>query len=103
MRFAIYIPAYNAASKLAQTLDRIPAQVLEQAGEILVVDNASDDGTAAIAEQWASQRGCRKLTVVRNVRNLGYGGSQKLAYHRLVAAGHEAVVMLHADGQYAPD
>ncbi len=103
MRFAIYVPAYNAASKIAQTLERIPTTVLEQAAEILVVDNASSDDTAQAAQRWADGRDVAKLTVIRNAHNLGYGGSQKLAYRRLAAAGHEAVVMLHADGQYAPD
>jgi glycosyltransferase involved in cell wall biosynthesis len=102
VRTAIFIPAYNAATKLIGTLDGIPAQVLAQVESILLVDNASTDGTAQVAREWANARGENKLSVIRNARNLGYGGSQKLAYRHLAAAGFDAVVMLHADGQYAP-
>ncbi len=49
---SIVIPAYNEASRLPETLARISAYLAAQpyASEVLVVDDGSDDATAAIAE-----------------------------------------------------
>lgn len=44
------IPARNAAATIARTLDALAAQDLEGEFEVIVVDNGSDDATAAIAE-----------------------------------------------------
>ena len=35
--------------------------------------------------------------------NLGYGGNQKLGYHYAIENGFDFVVLLHGDGQYAPE
>jgi glycosyltransferase involved in cell wall biosynthesis len=43
------------------------------------------------------------LTVVRNSRNLGYGGNQKSGYQWAIEHGLDIVVLLHGDGQYAPE
>ncbi|HMQ32123.1 MAG TPA: glycosyltransferase [Chloroflexaceae bacterium] len=49
---SIVIPAYNEAGRLPETLTRIGAYLAAQpyASEVLVVDDGSDDGTAAVAE-----------------------------------------------------
>ena len=43
------------------------------------------------------------LKIVRNPRNRGYGGNQKLGYRYAIDHGYDVVVLLHADGQYAPE
>ena len=43
------------------------------------------------------------LTVVRHQRNLGYGGNQKSGYRWAIDHGLDIVVLLHGDGQYAPE
>ena len=35
--------------------------------------------------------------------NLGYGGNQKVAYRWAIDRGLDIVVLLHGDGQYAPE
>jgi len=45
----------------------------------------------------------QKLTVHRNKKNLRYGGNQKAGYEYAIARDLDIVVMLHADGQYAPE
>ena len=47
--------------------------------------------------------GLEKLTVVRNPKNLGYGGNQKLGYRYFLDKQFDTVVLLHGDGQYAPE
>ena len=40
---------------------------------------------------------------MRHPRNLGYGGNQKAGYRWAIEQGMDIVVLLHADGQYAPE
>ena len=53
---SIVIPAYNEAARLPQTLPRVMAFAAAQSFpiEVLLVDNASSDGTRAIAEEIAA-------------------------------------------------
>jgi|CXWL01.1.fsa_nt_gi glycosyltransferase involved in cell wall biosynthesis len=103
MTLAIYIPAYNAERFVTQVLRRIPNSVLARTAEIVLVDNASTDRTSEVASATAQELGWTNFTLIRNPTNLGYGGSQKVAYAHCIARGHKTVVMLHADGQYAPE
>lgn len=48
-RFSVVVPAHNEADGLAATLEALGAQDVDAAYEVLVVDNASTDATAAIA------------------------------------------------------
>ena len=41
--------------------------------------------------------------MVRQRRNLGYGGNQKFGYRWLIDHGIDVAVLLHGDGQYAPE
>lgn len=52
LQLSIVIPAYNEARRLPETLARISAYLAEQpyASELIVVDDGSTDGTAALAE-----------------------------------------------------
>ena len=50
MTFSIIIPAYNAANYLPQCLDSIQAQAYSDY-EVIVVDDGSTDGTAALLER----------------------------------------------------
>lgn len=102
-RILIYVPAYNAATTIQKTLGRIPASIRESAMEILVVNNASTDTTASIVTEMQKEGSMPNLRLVTNPKNLGYGGSQKVAYQRAIDEGYNVVAMVHADGQYAPE
>jgi glycosyltransferase involved in cell wall biosynthesis len=103
MRPLIYLPAYNCSKTIVSTIQEIPESVA-QLSQLLVVDNCSPDGTAAMAADFLKTSSWRgRATVLRTTRNLGYAGSQKLAF-RLARSQADVpfVVMLHADGQYPP-
>ncbi|TAN34180.1 glycosyltransferase family 2 protein [Patescibacteria group bacterium] len=102
-KVAILIVAYNAASTITKVLDRIPAGVKNIVEEIMIFDNASPDNTNLVAEDWKQKAGLDKLSIFRNQANEGYGGNQKLGYAYAIKKGYDIVVMLHADGQYAPE
>ena len=102
-RIGIVVVAYNAASTLAATLDRIPADVLPQLSEVIISDDASHDDTFEHARRWGARSSEVKTTIVRHTKNLGYGGNQKAAYRLAIDHGLDVVVLLHGDGQYAPE
>lgn len=101
-KIGIVVVAYNAASTLSATLDRIPAEMLTRFAEIIISDDASHDDTFEHAVRWGGSHEV-KATVVRHTKNLGYGGNQKAAYRIAIDRGLDIVVLLHGDGQYAPE
>lgn len=95
--------AYNAASTVASTLDRIPPDFRSRIEGVYLGDNASEDSTYLVGLGYQQAIGDVPLTVVRHPRNLGYGGNQKAGYEWAIEQGFDIVVLLHADGQYAPE
>jgi glycosyltransferase involved in cell wall biosynthesis len=91
-RIVVVMPAYNAAKTLRQTYEEIPHDVVDA---VLVVDDASTDGTPGIA---ASLR----LPTVVHQANYGYGRNQKTCYAEALKLGADIVVMVHPDYQYTP-
>lgn len=102
-KLAIYIPAYNAAVTLPRVLDRIPQSVKDTIAEIFVIDNHSPDHTYLLALGYKQEYKLQNLKVIRNPENMGYGGSQKVAYRYCIDQGFDFVAMLHGDAQYAPE
>ena len=103
-RLLVFIVAYYAESTLTSVLERIPAQVRDDYDcEILVVDDASEDRTYALGREYQRAHPEIRMTVLRNELNQGYGGNQKIGYTFAVERGFDIVVLLHGDGQYAPE
>jgi len=63
--------------------------------EILLVDDASRDGTVELARRLG-------LRVFVHDRNRGYGGNQKTCYAEALKLGADIMVMVHPDHQYDP-
>jgi glycosyltransferase involved in cell wall biosynthesis len=102
MKIGILVVAYNAQDTLAKVLDRIPADFANQIDSILVCDDASTDETHKVGLQYQSISKL-PLTIVRHQINLGYGGNQKTGYQWALEKNLDLVVLLHGDGQYAPE
>jgi 2-polyprenyl-3-methyl-5-hydroxy-6-metoxy-1,4-benzoquinol methylase len=100
---AVFVVAYNAVTTLTKVLDRIPAEVWDSVAEVYVFDDASTDETAMLSRAYKHERGRTNLNVFRNETNRGYGGNQKLGYRYAIEKGYDVVVLLHGDGQYAPE
>jgi glycosyltransferase involved in cell wall biosynthesis len=101
-RIGVLVVAYNAASTLREVLDRIPPRFRNRVAHVLVCDDASQDNTYDIGLEYQA-RGELPITVIRHPRNLGYGGNQKAGYRWAIEHGLDIVVLLHGDGQYAPE
>lgn len=101
-RVGVLVVAYNAASTLREVLDRLPPKFRGRVAEVLVCDDASQDTTYDVGLEYQVQ-GDLPLTVIRHPRNLGYGGNQKSGYRWAIDHGLDIIVLLHGDGQYAPE
>jgi glycosyltransferase involved in cell wall biosynthesis len=102
-RIGILVVAYNAASTLEAVLNRIPADFRPRIERVLLSDDASQDATYLVGLGYQQVNTDLPLTVVRQERNLGYGGNQKAGYAWAIAHDLDIVVLLHGDGQYAPE
>ena len=102
-RIGILVVAYNAVATLSKVLDRIPVSFRAQVSEIVVADDHSSDDTYLVGLGYQQTSRDLPLTVVRHPRNLGYGGNQKSGYRLAIEHGLDIIVLLHGDGQYAPE
>jgi glycosyltransferase involved in cell wall biosynthesis len=96
LRLAVVVPAFNEEHKLAAVLAGLPAYI----DHVLVVDDGSADGTAAVALAVASGR--PGLEVLRHARNLGVGAAVATGYRRALALGCDAALVMAGDGQMDP-
>jgi len=91
---SIVIPAFNEEEAIGPVIDEV-REAMEGAGyryEIMVVDDASTDGTVAAAQ-------AKGVWVVRRAQQGGSGSARKTG---ILAARGEIVVMLDGDGSYTP-
>lgn len=100
-RLGVFVISYNAEKFINDTLRRIPECVWREVEVVYVVDDCSMDDTTHALMSYHDVHG--KLKVFRNRVNRRYGGNQKFGYQYAIDSGLDAVVMLHGDGQYAPE
>lgn len=91
-KVVIAMPAYKSEGTLERTVADIPSGLADQ---LILVDDASPDNTAALAESLGIQ-------VHVHPENRGYGGNQKTCYRTALADGADIIVLLHPDYQYDP-
>ena len=98
---AIFVVAYNAEAHIRETLQRIPQELLPHLASIYVIDDRSVDRTTEVATRLKAD--LPMLEVFTTPVNQGYGGNQKLGFTYAIRQDFDVVVLLHGDGQYAPE
>ena len=88
------MPAYNAARTLRETYNEVVEQGVVDL--VIVVDDASQDETTAIARTLANAK------VFTHDANRGYGANQKTCYKLALQEGADVIIMVHPDYQYTP-
>ena len=91
---AVVIPALNEASHIAHVVRTLPAFV----DQIIIVDDASTDGTAARAQAVGDPR----LLVLRHRQNAGVGAAITTGYRHAFLHGADVAVVMAGDGQMDP-
>jgi glycosyltransferase involved in cell wall biosynthesis len=92
------VPTYNEAANLGELVKRLRTAVADVG--ILVVDDASPDGTAALARQLAGEFG--DLAVLERPRKLGLGSAYRAGFRRAIDDGAEICVQIDADLSHDP-
>jgi len=90
-RILVGIPAYNEEATIASVVEAVG----KFADEVLVVDDGSDDNTAAQAEKAGA-------TVVEHETNCGYGAALKSVFTQADRCHADHLVVIDADGQHDP-
>ncbi len=98
MYLSIIIPAYNEAQRITPTLDSVAAfaRRVDFAVEVLVVDDGSTDGTAALVERRSRQDDLFRLISYRPNRGKGYA-----VRAGMLASTGEYRLFMDADGSMA--
>jgi glycosyltransferase involved in cell wall biosynthesis len=101
-QLSVILPAYDEQEAIGQVLGEIVEALSEEPirYEILVVDDASTDRTAVLAEQFARSCWQCPVRVIRCGAHRGAGAARKEGIRR---ARGDLVVMLDADGTYPAD
>ena len=89
---AVVIPAHNEA----RTIRAVAAGALQQLPLVIVVDDASTDGTADLLEGLP-------VIVLRSEQNRGKAASLLRGAHEAIERGASAIVTLDGDGQHSPE
>jgi glycosyltransferase involved in cell wall biosynthesis len=90
-RIVALVPAYDEAEVIGKVVDEI--RVFDPAVHVVVLDDASTDGTAAVAESCGA-------TVLRLPHNVGIGGAVQTGFKFALAEGYDIAVRLDGDGQH---
>jgi glycosyltransferase involved in cell wall biosynthesis len=91
---AVVVPAYNEARLIARTLRSVPAWV----DHVIVVDDASEDGTFDRVRELAEVR----VMLLRHDTNRGVGAAIATGYRAAFGAGAEVAVVMAGDAQMDP-
>jgi glycosyltransferase involved in cell wall biosynthesis len=89
------LPVFNEVQYVGPVLE----QVRRHSDDILVVDDGSTDGTAAVLSDLATRLGIRILT---HPRNRGYGAALQTAFDFAVQEEYDFLVTIDCDGQHEP-
>jgi glycosyltransferase involved in cell wall biosynthesis len=93
---AVVVPAHDEEELLPSTLDGIP----EFVDRVYVVDDASQDGTAAQARAAAQQDA--RIVLLERERNGGVGAAIVTGYKRAIADRVDVTCVMAADNQMDP-
>jgi glycosyltransferase involved in cell wall biosynthesis len=103
-RVLVFVVAYQHEKFIEALFERIPKEMYNNDHvHFLVIDDAGGDTTAEVLQKWVDDRDIGNVSVTRNPVNQRYGGNQKLGYRYALEAGFDFTILLHGDGQYAPE
>ena len=98
MRTLVIIPSYLEAENIADVLAQVRRAVPE--ADILVVDDASPDGTAELARAANAEVG--RIEVLERSGKGGLAGAYRAGFQHAFAHGYEVVVQMDADLSHPP-
>ena len=98
MRVTVVVPTYNEAGNVERLCREVRLSVPES--RLLIVDDGSPDGTAAIAERLAGELG--GIDVICRPGKAGLGAAYRVGLRRAIDDGAEICVQMDADLSHDP-
>lgn len=98
-RAVVIVPTYNEVENLEVAVDAIRSAAPEL--HILVVDDASPDGTGELADRLAASD--PRITVLHHSPRAGLGGAYLAGFGAALAAGFDILIEMDADGSHPAD
>jgi dolichol-phosphate mannosyltransferase len=98
-RVLVIVPTYNERDNLDRVLDRLAAAVPQ--ADVLVVDDASPDGTGRLADERAARDA--RVQVLHRTGKSGLGGAYVAGFRWGLARDYDVLVEMDADGSHAPE
>ncbi|MGI8699559.1 MAG: polyprenol monophosphomannose synthase [Mycobacteriales bacterium] len=98
-RVLVVVPTYEERDNLGPVLRRLRAAVPES--DVLVVDDASPDGTGRLADVLAASD--HQLQVLHRPAKAGLGAAYTAGFGWAADRGYDVVVEMDADGSHAPE
>ncbi|MBC7443750.1 MAG: polyprenol monophosphomannose synthase [Ramlibacter sp.] len=95
----VVIPTYNERDNILSIVGRVRDSVPD--ADVLVVDDASPDGTGVLADSLAA--GDRQVHVLHRSRKEGLGAAYLDAFTWGLSRGYDQLVQLDADGSHLPE
>jgi glycosyltransferase involved in cell wall biosynthesis/phospholipid N-methyltransferase len=98
---SVLIPLYNEEEYIRELLERVVAAPLPEGmeRELIVVDDASNDGSAEVVEDFMASRPGTAIQLIRQPKNRGKGAAIRVA---LQAASGQYSIIQDADLEYDP-
>jgi dolichol-phosphate mannosyltransferase len=95
----VVVPTYDEVDNLERILERLHDAVPE--AHVLVVDDASPDGTGELADKLAA--GDERVHVLHRTAKAGLGPAYVAGFRWARARGYDVLVEMDADGSHAPE
>ncbi|MCW2721562.1 MAG: dolichol-phosphate mannosyltransferase [Pseudonocardia sp.] len=95
----VVVPTYNERENLGPVLSRLHAAVPD--ADVLVVDDASPDGTGQLADEMAAAD--KRVRVLHRTEKTGLGAAYLAGFAEALKGEHQVVVEMDADGSHAPE
>jgi dolichol-phosphate mannosyltransferase len=98
MRTLVILPTYNEAENILPLVGQVIAQ--KDVLEVLVVDDASPDGTGDLVAEAAATE--PRLHLIRREAKLGLGSAYVAGFHYGIERGYDLVVTMDGDFSHHP-
>ena len=98
MRVLVVLPTFNEAENIVEVLERLRAAVPDAV--VMVVDDASPDGTAEIVESVADRLGA--VEVMRRPAKSGLGSAYRDGFREGLQRGFDVLVEMDSDLSHDP-